>query len=88
MKDYLETTAAKTHTVQDIDNLMASLAPYNIEKAELLQIINERPNSIVELDSIIEEMDLRFDDDTQMIILKTIRHIIPLKPKLEEIDDV
>lgn len=67
---------------------MASLAPYSLEKAELLQIINERPDSVAELDCIVEEMDNRFDDDTQAVILEKIKEVIPAKPKVEEINAI
>lgn len=88
MKEYLSATAAGTQTLEDIDNLMASLAPYPLEKAELLQIINERPDSVAELDCIIEEMDNRFDEDTQMVILEKIKEMIPAKPKVEDVNGI
>lgn len=65
---------------------MASLAPYSLEKAELLQIINERPDSIAELDCIVEEMDNRFDEDTQAVILEKIKEVLPKKPKASDIN--
>lgn len=63
---------------------MAASAKYALEKAELLQIINERPDSIAELDCIIEEMDTRFEEATQQEMLATVKQCLPAKPKEPE----
>ncbi|TGZ78442.1 hypothetical protein EX30DRAFT_322428 [Ascodesmis nigricans] len=84
VKDYLSHTAAGTQSAADIDNFMTAMSSHALEKAELLQIINERPDSIAELDCIIEEMDARFDENTQAELLDIVKKWLPAKPKEPE----
>jgi hypothetical protein len=48
-----------------------------LEKAELLQIINERPETIAELDCIVEEMDARFTEEESERMVSIIRNKLP-----------
>jgi len=59
---------------------MEAVSAWSLEKGELLQIINERPETIAELDCIVEEMDTRFNEDVQNEILATVKQHLPSKP--------
>ncbi|KAJ1821693.1 hypothetical protein LPJ56_001086 [Coemansia sp. RSA 2599] len=57
---YLNNTPCTTQTAEQIAELKNVLAEYELTKAEILQIINLRPKTPVELHFIIEECDERF----------------------------
>jgi len=63
---------------------MSAIAPFALEKGELLQIINERPETIAELDCIVEEMETRFDEEKIEKILEVVKSTLPKRPKEEE----
>jgi hypothetical protein len=60
---------------------MQAISGYPLEKGELLQIINERPTTVAELDCIIEEMDTRFSDEQGLEILAIVTEHLPPRPK-------
>jgi hypothetical protein len=60
---------------------MQAISGYSLEKGELLQIINERPTTVAELDCIIEEMDTRFSDEQGQEILAIVIAQLPPSPK-------
>jgi hypothetical protein len=60
---------------------MQAISGYSLEKGELLQIINERPTTVAELDCIIEEMDTRFSDEQGQEILAIVIAQLPPRPK-------
>ncbi|KAK8157917.1 hypothetical protein BKA80DRAFT_178018, partial [Phyllosticta citrichinensis] len=51
----------------------AKVAGFAIEKAELLMIFNLRPKSLAELDTIMEELDSRYDEAQQEELLAIVR---------------
>jgi hypothetical protein len=55
-----------------IHDLVQSLAEFNLTKAELLMILNLRPQEAVFLDIIVEECDSRLDEGAQTLVLETI----------------
>ncbi|KAJ2706822.1 hypothetical protein FB645_001270 [Coemansia sp. IMI 203386] len=57
---YLNNTACTTQTAEQLAELKKVLAEYELTKAEILQIVNLRPKTPVELHFIIEECDERF----------------------------
>jgi hypothetical protein len=60
---------------------MQAISGYSLEKGELLQIINERPTTVAELDCIVEEMDTRFSDEQGQEILAIVIAHLPPRPK-------
>ncbi|XP_009800021.1 uncharacterized protein LOC107812661 isoform X1 [Nicotiana tabacum] len=63
--DYLEQTAACNQTRQAIGEFLEKCKSIKLAKAEILNIINIRPSSLVELYPIIEEYDNRFGEATE-----------------------
>lgn len=51
----------------------AKAAGFAIEKAELLMVFNLRPKSLAELDTIMEELDSRYDEARQEELLAIVR---------------
>ncbi|EAU86205.1 hypothetical protein CC1G_03416 [Coprinopsis cinerea okayama7 len=69
--DYLPTS---TQTEESITNLVKKLEPYDLTKAEKLQIVNLVPTAAVELYVIVEELEDRFGDQMDAL-LATIQEI-------------
>lgn len=42
---------------------MERATPYGLEKVELLMIVNSRPNSLAELDVLVEELEQRLTEE-------------------------
>ncbi|CAI8002800.1 DNA-directed RNA polymerase III subunit RPC9, partial [Geodia barretti] len=60
-----------------IENFLKAIAPFNLTKAEKLQLVNLRPMSQVELQLIIEEIDERFSDNKIEEILGIVSSELP-----------
>ncbi|KAK7539161.1 hypothetical protein IWX50DRAFT_370083 [Phyllosticta citricarpa] len=54
----------------------AQAAGFAIEKAELLMLLNLRPKSLAELDTIMEELDSRYDEAKQEELLAIVRECL------------
>ncbi|KAK8190332.1 RNA polymerase Rpb4-domain-containing protein [Phyllosticta capitalensis] len=51
-------------------------AGFSIEKAELLMILNLRPKSLAELDTIMEELDSRYGEEKQEELLAIVKECL------------
>ncbi|KAI9840439.1 MAG: hypothetical protein M1838_004065 [Thelocarpon superellum] len=60
--------------------LFGAMQPYNLTKAEMLMLLNLRPQSIPVLDAIIEEMEARFTNEEQERILAVVEEILDRGP--------
>ncbi|KAI5849799.1 RNA polymerase Rpb4-domain-containing protein [Tricharina praecox] len=80
VRDYLLVSPCASQTDGQISTFMEAVSAWPLEKGELLQIVNERPETIAELDCIVEEMDTRFDESVQVEILATVKRLLPPKP--------
>lgn len=56
--------------------MFTALQPFDLTKAELLMILNLRPQSVGVLDTIVEEMESRFDDSEQERILAIVGEVL------------
>jgi len=56
--------------------LFKALAQYDLTKAELLMILNLRPQNSSVLDVVVEELDDRFSEETQQEILAAITEVL------------
>ncbi|PSS25299.1 hypothetical protein M430DRAFT_33060 [Amorphotheca resinae ATCC 22711] len=59
-----------------IKRLLARLREFRLTKAEIIMIMNLRPTKPENLNTIIEEMEGRFDDDQQMAIVAAIAEVL------------
>ncbi|KAJ3560818.1 hypothetical protein NP233_g10584 [Leucocoprinus birnbaumii] len=75
--DYLPTTS---QTPTGISQLVKDLAPYELTKAEKLQIVNLAPTAPVELYVIVEELEDRLGESMDSI-LSTVQASLSEKPK-------
>ncbi|ESQ31618.1 hypothetical protein EUTSA_v10005100mg [Eutrema salsugineum] len=79
--DYLVETAACTQTRESVNEFADKCKAFKVWKAEILNIINLRPSSIVELMPIIETPDNREIDSDG--ILELVQDLLPPLPSLE-----
>ncbi|CDY38597.1 hypothetical protein HID58_072772 [Brassica napus] len=79
--DYLMETAASTQTRESVTKFSDKCKDFKLVKAEILNIINLRPSSDVELTPIIEKPDER-EIDTEGI-LELVQQLLPPLPTLE-----
>ncbi|CAN8251831.1 unnamed protein product [Cochlearia groenlandica] len=83
--DYLVETAACTQTRESVNRFADKCKDFNVAKAEILNIINLRPSSIVELMPIIEKPDDREIDSEG--ILELVQDLLPPLPTMETLKE-
>ncbi|GER43578.1 DNA-directed RNA polymerase III subunit rpc9 [Striga asiatica] len=81
--DYLEQTAACNQTIDIINRSYDELRRCELAKAEILNIINMRPASAVEVYPIIEDCESRMEDKIDELV-ETIMRILPPHPLQKE----
>jgi DNA-directed RNA polymerase subunit F len=82
---YLEKTPCALQTEEIIEDFIRSLAPYNLTKAEKLQLLNLRPTTAVEIQLLIEQSEERLTEDDIEQLLELIAVKLPaLEPSGEE----
>ncbi|KAI8008229.1 DNA-directed RNA polymerase III subunit RPC9 [Camellia lanceoleosa] len=84
--DYLEQSAACNQTRERITEFVKKCKKYNLAKAEILNIINIRPSSVVEIDPIIEECESRLGDSVEELV-ELLAEVLPAPPTQTESDD-
>ncbi|KAF4993283.1 hypothetical protein FGRMN_6550 [Fusarium graminum] len=67
-----------------ISTLLQRLRPYNLAKGEVVMIINLRPASVAALNTIVEEMTERFNEEQQEAIVNIIAEVLGQFPASEE----
>ncbi|KAL5542020.1 hypothetical protein UlMin_009730 [Ulmus minor] len=77
--DYLVETSASNLTRENIDEFLEKSKKYDLAKAELLNIINIRPSSAVEIFSIIEQCDARLGDSVEELV-EMVAEVLPPPP--------
>ncbi|KAI9874301.1 MAG: hypothetical protein M1830_009902 [Pleopsidium flavum] len=81
LTDYLHTpknplAPPSKYNESTIQTLMQALQPYDLTKAELLMIINLRPDNAGVLDCIVEELDQRFSEEVQEEMLRVVVDVL------------
>ncbi|XP_021762755.1 DNA-directed RNA polymerase III subunit RPC9-like [Chenopodium quinoa] len=86
--DYLVESAACDQTRESINDFIANFKEYQLPKAELINIINNRPSSAVELAPIIEALEQRnWNDDTLDEMAELIVQVLPPRPDQKNMDE-
>ncbi|KAL1203944.1 hypothetical protein V5N11_011788 [Cardamine amara subsp. amara] len=81
--DYLVETAACTQTRESVNRFAEKCKDFKVAKAEILNIINLRPSSIVELTPILEDLDNREGEVDSNGILELVNDLLPPLPTTE-----
>ncbi|SGZ52419.1 CIC11C00000002867 [Sungouiella intermedia] len=85
---YLSKNAASKYpNSESFTALMTFLNQFELMKVEKLQIVNSLPRSMVHLYGLVEECDLRFDENTCESILAKINELVPLDEADDDVDD-
>lgn len=71
-----------------IPELIKKLRGYDISKGECIMILNIRPSNIPVLNTVIEDMEVRFNGDQQQEILDIIAEVLGRFPQEPEGDAV
>ncbi|KAK3736317.1 hypothetical protein QZH41_020779 [Actinostola sp. cb2023] len=82
-RKYLEKTPCKYQNAQVIEDFLKALAPFNLTKAEKLQLLNLRPETHVEIQLIIEESVERLKTEADIQELLDIVAKLPSERKEE-----
>lgn len=76
---------------ENIIDYLEEMKKFNLTKLEKLQILNQHPNSMVELQILIEENEERFSEQAMDTILEIVQKTLPLKEeiniKMEVLED-
>ncbi|CAH8338442.1 unnamed protein product [Eruca vesicaria subsp. sativa] len=83
--DYLMETAASTQTRESVTTFSDKCKDFKLAKAEILNIINLRPSSDVELTPILEKPDERGIDIEG--ILELVNELLPPLPTVETLEE-
>ncbi|KAJ4125472.1 hypothetical protein NW768_009091 [Fusarium equiseti] len=67
-----------------ISKLLERLRPYNLAKGEVVMIINLRPASVAALNTVVEDMSERFDEEQQEAMVNIIAEVLGQFPASEE----
>ncbi|KAM0457662.1 hypothetical protein ACHAPV_006556 [Trichoderma viride] len=64
------------YTPNCISKLLERLSPYELSKGEVVMILNLRPASVAALNTVIEEMAERFNDEQQEEMVNIILEVL------------
>ncbi|KAM0512404.1 hypothetical protein ACHAPE_008853 [Trichoderma viride] len=64
------------YTPNCISRLLERLSPYELSKGEVVMILNLRPASVAALNTVIEEMAERFNDEQQEEMVNIIMEVL------------
>ncbi|CCT71552.1 uncharacterized protein FFB20_15344 [Fusarium fujikuroi] len=67
-----------------ISRLLERLRPYNLAKGEVVMIINLRPASVAALNTVVEEMSERFNEEQQESMVNIIAEVLGQFPAAED----
>ncbi|KAK7379247.1 hypothetical protein VNO80_04702 [Phaseolus coccineus] len=82
--DYLVDTGASDQTRESINEFLTCIKRHDLAKAEVLNILNTRPASEVEIFPIIESCEGRFPDEEVTEIVELVTKTLPPPPDMKQ----
>ena len=83
---HLEKTPCKDQSDETVAKFLQALQPYNLTKAEKLQLLNHRPATAVEIQLIIEESEERLTEEQTEEIIQLMNQLLPEQEQEAEMD--
>ena len=74
---YLEKTPCANQNKLIIDRFVTLIQPFKLKKAEILQLLNLRPTTVVEIQLIVEESEERLTEEQIEELLQIISSVLP-----------
>ncbi|KAJ3154070.1 hypothetical protein HDU86_004995 [Geranomyces michiganensis] len=85
---HLRATPCAEQDEECIKAFMAALRSYDLTKGEKLMLLNLRPKSIAELNPMVEDLDSRMKEETQLALIQLITDMLPYTPpEGEDVDE-
>jgi DNA-directed RNA polymerase subunit F len=78
---YLERTPCVVQNKDVIETFVKAMQPFELKKAEILQLLNLRPTTHVEIQLIVEETEDRLTEEQVDNLLEIIATILPPLPE-------
>lgn len=69
---------------EQVRSLLVQLKDFNLTKTEKLQIVNQRPVTLVELQLLIEENEERFSEEAMENLLDVISKLLPIDIEVQQ----
>ncbi|KAL2530517.1 RNA polymerase II [Forsythia ovata] len=85
--DYLEQTVASKQTIEIIHKFVEDCKKYDLANGEMLNVVNIRPSSAVEIDPIIQDCDSRMGDRIDEFLENVVQVLPPYPSQLESNED-
>lgn len=83
---YLLETPAPSQTEEQIKSFIGVMTPYKLTGAEILQLINLRPTTAVEVQLVVEECEERLTEDQVNEIVTIVKQHFPLDDKRKDVE--
>lgn len=80
---YLENSACAKQSPEIIATFMKAVEPFKLTKAEILQLLNLRPRTAVEIQLIVEESEERLTEEQIYELLEIVKENLPGKDEEE-----
>lgn len=81
---YLEGSASALQSASSVQSCVRQLQPLALTRAELLQVVNTRPTSAVEVQILVEESEERLSDQQVEQLLEVVARELPEPPSSQQ----
>ena len=79
---YLEDACCASQSPESIAAFMKACVPFNLKRAEILNLVNEQPRTLVEIHLMVEECEERLSQEQVQELLETVA-LLPVKVGVE-----
>ncbi|XP_028322760.1 DNA-directed RNA polymerase III subunit RPC9 isoform X1 [Gouania willdenowi] len=80
---YLSKAPCSRQSPEIIKEFLTTMMPHKLTKAEKLQLLNQRPQSAVEIQLMVEESEERLSEEQIEELIQTVGRVLPADPEQE-----